>query len=64
MGKSGGFFQLLLLGIGVLTVFTLIAYMPTMGFERTVWEDVRDAIAPLIVVICFLGFAAYVVTHR
>lgn len=64
MSDTEGFFQLIFLGIGVLVVFMLIVYMPTMGFEEESWNYVRDKIVPLIIVICFLGFAAYVVTHR
>ena len=67
MGRNDGFFQLLLLGIGVMVVFTLIAYMadPTvnMGISGP-WAEVNALIAPLMIVICFLGFVAYVVTHR
>ena len=72
MSDTKGFFQLLFLGAGVMVVFMLIVYMPTMGFEelsdvsegQLIWELVGDRIAPLMVVIFFLGFAAYVVTHR
>ncbi len=62
MGDKG-FFQLILLSMGVFVVFTLIAYMPTLGISGP-WVDVNALIAPLILVICFIGFAAYVVTHR
>jgi len=63
MSDASGFFQLILLGIGVFVVFALIAYLPDLGVSGP-WADVNTLIAPLIIVICFLGFAAYVVTHR
>lgn len=58
-----GFFQLILLSLGVMVVFTLIAYLPTLGVSGP-WAEVNTLIAPLVFVICFLGMAAYVVTHR
>lgn len=63
MVETDGFFQIILLGIGVMVVFALIAYLPTLGVDGP-WAEVNVLIAPLIVVICFLGIAAYVVTHR
>ena len=60
---NDGFFQLILLGFGVMTVFTLIAYLPTLGVSGP-WAEINVLIAPLIIVICFIGFIAYVVTHR
>ena len=63
MVETDGFFQIILLGIGVMVVFTLIAYLPTLGVSGP-WAEVNVLVAPLIIVICFLGIAAYVVTHR
>lgn len=63
MNSTEGFFQMILLSIGVIIVFTLIAYMPTLGFSE-LWTDVNTLIAPLILIICFLGMIAYAVTHR
>lgn len=63
MSDTKGFFQLILLSVGVIVVFTLIAYMPTLGISGP-WTEVNVLIAPLVLVICFVGFAAYVVTHR
>ena len=60
---NDGFFQLILLGVGVMAVFTLIAYLPTLGVSGP-WAEINVLIAPLILIICFLGFIAYVVTHR
>ena len=66
MSDRDGFFQLILLGVGVFVVFTLIANLDNFGLSTTpgLWESVNTLIAPLIIVICFLGFAAFVVTHR
>lgn len=58
-----GFFQLILLSLGVMVVFTLIAYLPTLGVSGP-WAEVNTLIAPLVFVICFLGMAAYVVVNR
>ena len=63
MSDREGFFQLILLSLGVMVVFTLIAYMPTLGISGP-WAGVNTLIAPLVIVICFLGMVAYVVTHR
>ena len=63
MSDREGFFQLILLSLGVMVVFTLIAYMPTLGISGP-WAGVNALIAPLVIVICFLGMVAYVVTHR
>lgn len=63
MSNMGDFFRLILLSVGVMVVFLLIAYLPTMGVPGP-WATVNALIAPLILVICFLGFAAYVVTNR
>jgi len=63
MSNMHGFFQLILLSLGVMVVFTLIAYLPTLGVSGP-WADVNALIAPLILVICFLGMAAYVVVNR
>ena len=60
---NDGFFQLILLSFGVMTVFMLIAYLPTLGVSGP-WAEINVLIAPLILIICFLGFIAYVVTHR
>lgn len=64
MSNTSGFFQLILLGVGVIVVFLLISYMPEMGFSKIVWEEVFDLLIPLMGIICFLGFAAYMVSHR
>ena len=63
MSDRDGFFQLILLSFGVMTVFTLVANLSTFGLSGP-WAEVNVLIAPLILVICFLGIAAYVVTHR
>ena len=63
MSDTKGFFQLILLSVGVMTVFALIANLTSFGVPGP-WADVNTLIAPLVIVICFLGFAAYVVTHR
>lgn len=64
--KDDGFFQLILLGVGVMVIFTLIAKLTVLGVPGP-WagpNSVTSMTAPLILVICFLGFAAYVVAHR
>ena len=63
MSDRGGFFQLILLSFGVMVVFALIANMTTFGVSGP-WAEVNVLIAPLVLVICFLGMVAYVVTHR
>jgi len=63
MSDRGGFFQLILLSFGVMVVFALIANMTTFGLSGP-WAEVNTLIAPLVLVICFLGMVAYVVTHR
>ena len=63
MCDSEGFFQLILIGIGVMVVFALIANMTTFGVSGP-WTQVNLLIAPLILIIGFMGFVAYVVTHR
>ena len=63
MSDNGGFFQLILLSFGVMVVFALIANMTTFGVSGP-WAEVNVLIAPLVLVICFLGMVAYVVTHR
>ncbi len=63
MNSTEGFFQLILLSVGVLVVFTLIAYMPTLGISGP-WAEINALIAPLILIICFLGMIAYAVTHK
>ena len=63
MSESRGFFQLILLGVGVMVVFALIAYLPTLGISGP-WAQVNTLIAPLILIIAFIGMIAYVVTHR
>ncbi len=66
MSSTKGFFQLILLSMGVFVVFTLIAYMPTLGISGPcVGENsVLSILAPLILVFCFLGMIAYAVTHK
>ena len=63
MSDREGFFQLILLGFGVLSIFALIANMTSFGVDGP-WAEVNVLIAPLAIVICLLGFAAYMVTHR
>ena len=63
MSDKGGFFQLILMGTGVMVVFTIIAYMTTLGFSGP-WSDVNTLIAPLVFIIIAVGFLAYLVTHR
>ena len=58
-----GFFQLILMSVGVMVVFTLIAYMPTLGISGP-WAEMNALIAPLVLVVCFLGFVTYVVVSR
>jgi len=63
ISDNTGFFQLILLSFGVMVVFALIANMTTFGISGP-WAEVNTLIAPLVLVICFLGMVAYVVTHR
>jgi len=66
MSDRDGFFQLILLGVGVFVVFALIANLTSFGVPGP-WvgtDSVTSMIAPLMIVICFIGFAAYMVTHR
>lgn len=63
MGNNDGFFQLILIGLGVFVVFSLIANMTSFGVSGP-WAQVNTLITPLIIVICFLGFSAYVVINR
>jgi len=63
MSDRSGFFQLILLSFGVMVVFALIANMTTFGVSGP-WAEVNVLIAPLVLVICFLGMVAWVVTHR
>lgn len=60
---SDDFFKLIFLGTGILVIFTLIAYMGTLGISGP-WADVNILIAPLFFVIFSIGFIAYMVTHR
>ncbi len=63
MSDTSGFFQLILLSFGVLVVFALIANLTSFGVSGP-WAEVNVIIAPLALVICFLGMVAYVVTHK
>ena len=63
MSDNAGFFQLILLSVGVMAVFALIANLTSFGVSGP-WAEVNVLIAPLVLVICFMGFIAYVVTHR
>jgi len=63
MSDNEGFFQLIFLGVGVMVVFALISYLPTLGVSGP-WANVNTLIAPLVLVICFIGFIAYMVAHR
>ena len=63
MSDREGFFQLILLSVGVMAVFALIANLTSFGVSGP-WAEVNVLIAPLVIIICFIGFAAYMVTHR
>ena len=63
MSETDGFFQLILLSFGVMVVFALIASLSTFGISGP-WAEVNILISPLVLIICFIGFSAYVVTHR
>ena len=63
MSDNAGFFQLILLSVGVMAVFALIANLTSFGVSGP-WAEVNALIAPLVLIICFMGFIAYVVTHR
>lgn len=63
MSDREGFMQLILLSFGVMVVFALIANMTAFGVSGP-WAEVNALIAPLVLVICFLGMVAYLVTHR
>ena len=63
MSDRDGFYQLILLGFGVMTVFALIANMSSLGVSGP-WAEVNILIAPLVFVIITVGFLAYLVTHR
>lgn len=63
MSDNEGFFRLIFLGVGVMVVFALISYLPTLGVSGP-WANVNTLIAPLVLVICFIGFIAYMVAHR
>ncbi len=61
--SNKGFFQLISIGFGVMTVLLLISQMPAMGFSDS-WTTVNTHILPLVLVIIFLGFIVYMVVHR
>ena len=63
MSDNTGFFQLILLSVGVMAVFALIANLTSFGVSGP-WAEVNVLIAPLVLIICLMGFIAYVVTHR
>lgn len=63
MSDGEGFFHLILMSIGVIVVFTLIANITSFGVSGP-WAEVNVLIAPLIIIICFIGFIAYVVINR
>ena len=63
MSGNKNFFTLIFIGMGVFTVFTLIAYMSTLGVSGP-WSQINTLIAPLIIIIIFIGVLAYVVAHR
>lgn len=54
---------MVLLGVGVLIVFTLIAQMTSLGVSGP-WGDINTLIAPLVIAIITVGFLGYLVTHR
>ena len=58
-----GFFQLILLSFGVMIVFAIIANLTSFGVSGP-WAEVNTLIAPLVLVICFLGMVAYLVVNR
>lgn len=60
---NDGFLQLILLSFGVMVVFALIASLTSFGVSGP-WAEVNTLIAPLVLVICFLGMTAYMVIHR
>ena len=66
MSDTQGFFHIILLGFGVFVVFALIANLTSFGVAGP-WvgeNSVTYFLAPLALVICFVGIVAYVVTHR
>jgi len=66
MSDTQGFFQLILLCFGVMVVFAIIANLTLFGVPGP-WvgdDSVTSMIAPLVLVICFVGIAAYVVVNR
>ena len=63
MSDNAGFFQLIFLGVGIMAVFALIANLTSFGVSGP-WAEVNVLIAPLVLIICLMGFIAYVVTHR
>ena len=63
MGDNEGFFQIILLSVGVMSVFALIAQLTDLGLSGP-WAEVNTLIAPLVLIICFVGIATYLVTHR
>lgn len=67
MRDTDGFFRLIYLCIGVMAVFALIANMTKFGVSGPLWvgeNSVTSMIAPLVLVICFIGIAVYVVVNR
>lgn len=63
MSGNVSFFQLILLCTGVIVVFILISQLTTFGLSGP-WAEVNTLIAPLVLIICFVGIAAYVVINR
>lgn len=63
MSGNSDFMTLIFLGIGVMTVFALIANLTGFGVSGP-WAEVNVIIAPLVIVICFIGFIAYLVANR
>ena len=71
MGDNEGFFQLILLGVGVLSVFLLIIYLPNIVISEPwgsswgdSWKIVGEALTPIILIIGLIGFIVYLVVNR
>ena len=63
MGDNEDFFRLILLCFGVLVVFALISQLTSFGLSGP-WAGVNTLIAPLALVICFVGIAVFLVVNR
>jgi len=63
MADTKAFFQMISLSVGVMVVFILIANLTSLGLSGP-WTEINKLIAPLVVVICFIGIVAYLVINR